>query len=159
VSCSLATMSPGASAQFSLVLKVTGGPGTTITNTATVTSTSGDSNPANNSATSAVQVAAADISIVKTGPVGPVTVGTTATYTITVTNDGPAAALTVAMTDVLPANTTFASLTQNTGPAFTCTAPAVGSAGTVNCTLASMSASASAQFTLVVNVTGGVGTT
>jgi uncharacterized repeat protein (TIGR01451 family) len=159
VSCALPTMNSGESAQFSLAAKVTASPGTTITNTATVTSTSGDANPANNSATFAMPVSSADVTIAKTGPAGAVTVGTTITYAITVTNNGPDAAQTVAWSDVLPPNTTFASLNQSTGPVFTCSTPAAGSAGTINCTLATMNASASAQFTLVVNVTGGVGST
>ena len=55
------------------------------------------------------------------------------------------------LTDVLPANTTFASLTAPAG--YACTTPPVGSTGTVTCTRATLPPSASADlFTLVVNV-------
>src|SRR5207302_4346733 len=42
--------------------------------------------------------------------------GNNITYGITFTNNGPSDAQSVQLTDVLPNNTTFVSLTQNSGP-------------------------------------------
>ena len=56
----------------------------------------------------------ADMAVTVSGP-SSVTAGTTATYTITVTNNGPNAAAGVVLTDTLPAGSTFVSLTQTAG--------------------------------------------
>jgi uncharacterized repeat protein (TIGR01451 family) len=56
----------------------------------------------------------ADLSITKTGP-AEVTVGENITYTITVTNNGPAAASAVQVIDPIPAGTTFVSATPDQG--------------------------------------------
>src|SRR5207253_329109 len=71
-------------------------------------------------------------------------------YAITVANAGPSDAQNVQLSDALPANTTFVSETHSVG--FTCTTPAVGGTGTVNCTSSTLVAGASAAFTLVVRV-------
>jgi uncharacterized repeat protein (TIGR01451 family) len=73
-------------------------------------------------------------------------------YDITVSNLGPDDAANAMLTDDVPANTTFVSMTQNSGPALSCTAPAAGDTGTVSCTTLSLPAGASANFTLVVHV-------
>jgi uncharacterized repeat protein (TIGR01451 family) len=74
--------------------------------------------------------------------------GTSATYTITLTNNGPLAAQNVVLTDALPAGATFGSLTQTSGPdAFTFGQ----SGGTVTATAAADIAMGSSDtFTLVV---------
>ena len=56
----------------------------------------------------------ADMAVTVSGP-SSVTAGTTATYTITVANNGPNAAAGVVLTDTLPAGSTFVSLTQTSG--------------------------------------------
>ena len=84
----------------------------------------------------------------KTGPPS-ITKGSNGSYTVTVTNNGPATSLSVKLTDAVPTGATFVSETQTGGPAFTCTNPAVGSTGTTTCKLALMAAGATATFTLV----------
>src|SRR5207247_1482849 len=102
--------------------------GTVLSNTATASTSSADTNFANNSSTVTTTVSAqADVSITKSAP-ATATAGNNISYTIAVANAGPSNAANVAWTDVLPANTTFVSLTQNTGPTFTCTTGA-----TVSC--------------------------
>ena len=108
----------------------------------------------------------ADLAVAKSAPATAIA-GANLTYTITVTNAGPgvasvgnpvhatgvgATAFGVFLTDVLPAQTTFASLTQTSGPSFACTPPAAGANGTVLCTVASMAAGAAASFSLVVAI-------
>src|SRR5262249_34850254 len=75
------------------------------------------------------------------------TAGNNISYNITVTNNGPSNASNVSWSDVLPANTSFVSETQNTGPAFLCTTGA-----TVSCSIASLTPGTTATFTIVVRV-------
>ena len=100
----------------------------------------------------ATRVAAqsADLNVAKTDSPDPVLVGTNLTYTITVTNAGPNAAANAALTDILPANTTFVSLTSPGG--WTATTPPVGGTGTVSATNPSVASGLAQVFTLVVNV-------
>ena len=81
----------------------------TISNTASETSTTADLVPGNNSSTVNSTVAAiADLKVTKGGP-ATITAGTDATYTITLTNNGPSDAQNVSLTDAVPAGTTFVS--------------------------------------------------
>jgi uncharacterized repeat protein (TIGR01451 family) len=61
-----------------------------------------------------VSLPAADMTVTASGP-SAVTAGTNATYTITITNNGPNAAQGVVLTDSLPAGSTFVSITQTSG--------------------------------------------
>jgi uncharacterized repeat protein (TIGR01451 family) len=154
VTCTIATFAAGASASFSVVVNVNANTPdrTTISNTATMSSGTTDSVPGNNSATATTTVnAGADLSVVKTGD-AQTGAGFPITYTITITNSGPSDAASVVLSDPIPADTTFVSFTQNTGPTFTCSTPSVGGTGTVSCSIASLVLSATATFTLVVNV-------
>jgi len=77
-------------------------------------------------------------------------------YSITVFNDGPDAAVSVALTDTLPGTMTFVSIAQNSGPAFDCTSqPAVGSGGTVTCTIATLASGTTSTFTLTGHIPSG----
>jgi uncharacterized repeat protein (TIGR01451 family) len=158
VTCTIATLAAGATASFSLVVNVNANTpnGTTISNTATMSSSTTDDCPGNDSATATTTVnAGADLSITKTGPAQQ-GAGFDITYSITVTNPGPNDAANVGLSDAVPANTTFRSFTQPTGPTFTCDTPNVGGTGTVSCSIASLAAGATATFTLVVNVNSDV---
>ena len=151
VSCTQASFAVGSSV-FTLTVNVGAAVanGTVLSNTATVTSSTGDSNVANNSATATTTVAAsADLSVTVTDSPDPVQAGSNLTYTITVANAGPSVAQNPTLADTLPAGTTFVSLANPAG--WSCTTPAVGAGGTVNCSATSL-ASGSSVFTLVVNV-------
>ncbi|MGH2671425.1 MAG: DUF11 domain-containing protein [Actinomycetota bacterium] len=81
----------------------------------------------------------ADLSVVKTDSPDPVHVGQSLTYTVTVTNDGPLVASGVTLTDTLPKNAGFGSVTTTQGsctvkPAkrlVTCALGSVAAGGTV----------------------------
>lgn len=84
--------------------------------------------------TACQRVAGADVSINKTDSPDPVIAGNQVTYAITAANAGPDAANGLQVSDALPLETTFVSVTASLGS--TCTAPAVGSNGSVVCTWA-----------------------
>ena len=75
-----------------------------ITNTATVASSTQDPNLVNNSSTiTTFSSHNADLSIVKTADQNPVLAGTPLTFTLTVTNNGPAVSQGVIVTDIISA--------------------------------------------------------
>jgi len=155
ISCTIPTFAAGSSTTFTVIVTVGAGTasGTVITDTANVSAATTDPNPSNNVATVTTIVATAgqaDLAVTKTGTPNPVLAGNNITYTITVTNNGPAAAATVTLTDTLPANTTVVSISTPAG--WTCPAP---SGGTQTCTNASVAANATATFTLILKVTAG----
>jgi uncharacterized repeat protein (TIGR01451 family) len=144
--CSGAAVPSGASAQFTLVVKVNSGTvsGTTISNTASIAPTANDAIPGNNAATATTTVASpssADVAIVKTASPQPVDQGATLTYTLQVTNNGPAVAQGVSVSDPLPSAVSFVSVSTTQG---TCSQ----SGGTVSCSLGSLSVGALAIVTI-----------
>jgi uncharacterized repeat protein (TIGR01451 family) len=96
---------------------------------------------------------AADMAVTATGP-SSVTAGTSATYTITITNNGPNPATGVVLTDTLPAGSTFVSQTQASGSdAFTLSQ----SGGTATETASAAIASGGTDtFTIVVSAPSGL---
>lgn len=96
--------------------------------------------------TVAPATAAADVSIVKTGP-ATVIAGGNITYTLTVTNAGPASAAAVTVTDILPTGTTYVSATPSpAGSSCSGTSTVICSLGT----MPSSGAGSSATIQLVV---------
>jgi uncharacterized repeat protein (TIGR01451 family) len=154
INCSKAMMLSGEVAAFTLVVRVAGTG--TIGSTVTGDSDTYDPDTTNNSATAATNVVAApnaDLAVTKTTTATSAPVGSTFNYTVTVTNNGPDAASSVTMTDVLPASLLFRQITAAAG--FTCTTPAFRTNGTVSCTAATLANGASAVFTLTVEVAQG----
>jgi uncharacterized repeat protein (TIGR01451 family) len=155
ISFAKASMANGESADLTLVVKVNANAtaGSTISNSAAIASTTPDPTPANNNtgAVTTTVATSADIAVTKTDSPDPVTAGTNLTYTITVTNNGPSDAQSLQLSDALPANTTFVSLTVPAGWTRT-DAVAVGGTGTITATATTLAASANSQFTLVVKV-------
>src|SRR5439155_413904 len=95
---------------LTLVVHVASSRTADLTNTATVSATTTDPTPANNSDTEPTTVQArADLSITKSDSPDPVSAGNNLTYTLVVDNDGPSDALGVVVSDTLPAGTSFVS--------------------------------------------------
>lgn len=92
----------------------------------------------------------ADLSVSVTDSPDPVNAGSNLTYTIAVGNAGPDAADAASLTATVGAGTTFVSLTPPAG-GWTCTTPAVGAAGAISCSNASL-AVGTGNFSLVVAV-------
>lgn len=149
VTCAFGPLAAGASSQYTLTLAIT--TATTISNTATVSTSSFDTDPADNTATAVTTVTqSADLAVVKNAAAS-VLAGTNLTFSVTATNAGPSNATAVSISDTLPAGTTFVSATQTSGPAFTCG----HAAGTITCTAATFDAGATATFDFVVTVLPG----
>ncbi|PWH14074.1 MAG: hypothetical protein DDG59_13475 [Anaerolineae bacterium] len=85
-----------------------------VSNTATLSS-SYDSNPANNTYTTTVNVQSADLEVLKTVDRSNPAEGESVTYTITVTNKGPNDASGITISDLLPASLTYQSHSTNNG--------------------------------------------
>ncbi len=137
--CNIGTLTAGTNVIITSTFLVAPSATGSVTNTASVTSTSSDPIPGNNSATASVPVAAvnADLSITKTGPAALPTSGSV-TFTITVKNNGPASALNVVVNDAA-SRLVFVS---NSGA---CSTPFPCSLGTL---VAGATASISSTFTV-----------
>ena len=158
VSCSAQTLLPNESATFTFTFHIPpdAAPGTTFTNIATVSSDTFDPNDENNQspASTTVPELHADLGVAKTGP-SSAAANSDVTYTITIANNGPDAAVNAAFSDTLPGAMTFVSFQQDSGPAFSCTLQAGGSGGTIDCSTGSLPFGATATFTLVGHIPSG----
>jgi uncharacterized repeat protein (TIGR01451 family) len=146
--CSRSTLLAGQSASFDLTVKMPAA-GASVSNTANESVVTTNLGVTTATAVTAL-VTNTDLAITKTAPLTAVA-GGAFSYTISAINNGPIAATTVAIDDILPAPLQFVSLTQTAGPAFACTTPAPNVNGTVHCSIASLAAGASATFTLAVS--------
>jgi len=119
--CSIGNLSAGAQATITATFNVPAAyAGSSVTNTASVSSAAIDSNSANDSASVTTPVSAqADLSITKTGP-AVFSVNQDITHTITVTNNGPLTAANTFVTDATPAGLTFVSNSGACTGAFPC---------------------------------------
>jgi uncharacterized repeat protein (TIGR01451 family) len=159
VRCSISSFPTGTPVTFTLVVRVasTVANGTVLTNSVSTTSGNNDDAASSNTLSMTTTVvspaASADLAVTKVDTPDPVPAGRDLTYTIVVTNNGPATAIGVTLTDAVPANTTFRSVATPSG--WTCTTPAVGDTGTVSCALASLPAGQLSAVTLRVRVDAG----
>ncbi len=156
--CTFPALTSGQNSQYQIILHVPDGSSGSISNTATVTSDTSDPNPGNNSATQGTTINSnADMAITKTDSPDPVAAGSNVTYTILVTNNGPATAQSVVWNDVLPIGPTFVSA-QFTGGSLqgTCTQPTVGqTGGTFNCTYPALLSGQNSQYQIILHVPDG----
>ena len=139
VICNAGTIVAGGTASFTVVyniLQTT--PCTTLTlqNTATVTTSSADSNGSNNSATVSTSVTCPPVSfsMTKTDNKTTAVQGETLSYVIGVTNTSSVNATNVTITDTLPANITFVSASGGTlaGNIVTFVIPSIAASQTIN---------------------------
>ncbi len=157
ISCTIASLAVNATASFPLVVKVNQGvtpgpPMSPISNTANINvpcSAVTDPNCANNTVTTSVYIASAteaDVAITKTASPEPVNQGTNLTYTLQVTNNGPAVAQGVTVSDPLPGEVSFTSVSTTQGSCIYTAATT-----TVSCTLNSISVGGLAIVTINVS--------
>lgn len=144
VTCDLGNLANTESATITLVVTPT--KDGTITNLVSVTGNQPDHISSNNTDTeSTTVVRPVDLAVTKTASAEPATVGTLLTYTVTVTNNGPSAASGVALTDTLPEDVTFVSVSSSRG--------SCDGTLTVTCGLGDLANTESATITLVVTPT------
>ena len=134
-------------ANFSLVLQVNAGTpsGTNITETDSATASNIVPSITTNTASATVLVAnanSADMAIVKTATPNPVTEGTPLTYSLAVTNNGPASATNVTVTDTLPSPLTYLSSNTTQG---SCSE----AGGVVTCLLGTMANAGTATISIL----------
>ena len=144
VTCTRTTLAAGATAPTITVVVDAPAQAASLTNNASVSSTTPDPVPGNNAANATTTVtASADLSVRKTAP-GSVVAGASLSYTLLVTNAGPSDAANVSVTDTLPAGVTFGTAT---GGGWSCSH--AGNAS-VTCTRGTLAAGASSTVTVVV---------
>jgi uncharacterized repeat protein (TIGR01451 family) len=141
--CNVATLGSGSNITATLTMSPTGAG--TMTANASVSAGVPDPNSANNAVTgtSTTIVNNADVMVTKTGP-GAALPGSSVTYGITVTNNGPSNATGVVLTDPQPAGLAFVSAT--------------GACTGFPCTIGSMTSGTSVTISATYTVSGTAGT-
>lgn len=116
----IGSLASGATRTMTIVATVVGtGANGSITNVATLTNvTQVDSTPGNNQASAIVTPNQTDLAIVKTVDDATPDRNQNVTFTLTVTNNGPADATGVSVQDQLPAGLTFVSATPSNGTTY-----------------------------------------
>jgi uncharacterized repeat protein (TIGR01451 family) len=152
VTCSIGSLANAATA--TVTVHVNAATVGTAQHSATVSATELDPASSNNTAQTSTSIdAAADLAVTSvTGSPDPVNVGANLTYSVALKNNGPDAA-SAALSDTLPASTTFVSATPSQGAACTHT----GSPVVVSCALGSLASGATATVSIVVTA-GSAGT-
>ncbi len=141
--CTLGTIVSGDFDDYTITGTVDPATTGTITNQADVSSSTLEANPGDESVSETTAViTSADLSITKIDSIDPVIAGTQLTYLITVTNDGPADAQDVVVTDTLPAGVTLV---------FT-NGCAEDPAAVATCTLGTIPTGTQASYTITVTV-------
>jgi len=145
--CLLGDMPNGASALITIVVTVDRSATGTLAHTTTVTSQAADPHRGDNTFDRETIVKGeADLSINQTDAPDPALAGRPLTYTLTITNNGPADATGVTITSTLPLSVTYVSATGRAELA--CTA----SDGTVICDLGVLASGARATIDMTVAV-------
>ena len=143
--CELGTLVAYDAAFIQMTVRAPSTPGT-IVNTATVSSSTPDPNPDNNSSTASTEVVRfnlSDLKVTVTASANPVLVHRAVTFTTTVTNLGPHAAAGVQLSLSPPFLADILSVTPSQG---TCTT----TTDSIDCALGAMAIGASATLTLEV---------
>ncbi|MBO9534382.1 MAG: DUF11 domain-containing protein [Solirubrobacteraceae bacterium] len=146
--CTIGTLASGATVTITVVGTPTlAAQGTTVTNNSSITSTSYDPQPANDTSSAGLTVnPAADMRMVKTVDKPAANVDETVTWTLTATNFGPASATGVTISDTAPTGVTLQTVTPGAG--VTCS-----TAGqTVSCTVAGSVANGANRTVTVTGV-------
>lgn len=151
------TVGASETAQFRVRVKIGNGvsAGTIITATASVSTTSSDPVPQNNSASATTTVStAADLAVNIADTPDPVDPGANLVYDYTVANFGPSDATNVVVTLPVPAGTTFVQAVGPVGGTWTLGAPPAGQTGNVTFSKATVAFQEGGIFKLTVNVNG-----
>ncbi|MEX1193647.1 MAG: thrombospondin type 3 repeat-containing protein [Dehalococcoidia bacterium] len=150
VTCNLGSVAAGGSPDVTINVTVNTGTSGTISNTASVSTTTLEPNTGNNTAVQATLVGqVADLIITKMDSMDPVSASDPLEYDLLVFNAGPSSAANVTVSDTLPSSVSFDSATPSQG---SCNQ----SSGTVTCSLGTIGASGSATITISTTVTSAI---
>ena len=148
--CHIGTVPIGGTAI--ITVKITSRSGGDFNNRARVSSDSSDPNFANNVGLDSVHVVpVSDLSITKSDAPDPLDAGTTLTYTLRATNNGPSTAVNVLVEDFLPAGVSIASVSGTLPSSCVFGIPGDNSRPTT-CAFDSLAPSATGTMTIVVKV-------
>ena len=152
VLCNSFSLTNGASKTVVIAFDVPTGAtcGATITNVATISTSSVDPNSGNNTSNTVASTVdcsneQADLSVTKSGPAS-VQPGNTVSYTVSVTNGGPATANAVTVTDAIPSGLTF-----NSGSS---SSECSQNGSNIECSVSTLANGASKGFTIAFDVPG-----
>ncbi|HEY2798174.1 MAG TPA: PQQ-dependent sugar dehydrogenase, partial [Thermoanaerobaculia bacterium] len=141
VICTMASLGVASAAPVSIVVTAPSAAGP-ITDSATISSTTADAVPANNSASVLSNVfAVADLSITQIAPAS-VCAGAPLSYTLNVSNAGPSDAASVSVTETIPAG---ASVVSASGTGWTCSGTS-----TITCTRPTLAVGAAPSIAIVL---------
>ncbi len=146
VSCSLGSIANGANASVTITVKP--GSAGSLQNSVTVGGAESDPNTANNSATATTtvnSVGGADLHVTGSSP-EPVNTSAAFAYSIQVLNEGPNAASSVSLSDVLPGNAAFGGSSTTQG--------SCNGSGPVNCSLGTINSGQTVTVTINVTAPG-----
>jgi uncharacterized repeat protein (TIGR01451 family) len=150
VTDTISTLAPGASATFTLTVRTSGS--VTLNNTATVSSSTHDLNPSNNSSTASTTLTtSADLAVSLVALESTAAAGGEFAYKVVVTNNGASDAQSVLLSDLLPSNVTLISQSQTAGPGFTL----ANSGNQINDTISTLPNGASSTIMIDVRVNAG----
>ncbi|MCC6488177.1 MAG: hypothetical protein IT364_11820 [Candidatus Hydrogenedentes bacterium] len=149
-----ATVGAGETASFLIRVSVlsTVLAGATINGTVIATTTTSDSNPANNTGTATTTVSQdADLAVSLSGGPDPVNAGANITYAFSLSNFGPSGAQSVSVTLPTPPGTTFLSASVTSGSGWSVSAPSPGGTGNVVFSKATVAYQEAPIFQVVVS--------
>ena len=151
-------LAPGSVQTATIVASVDTGADGSLTNTAAITTDTGETDTTNNSDSADVTATPrAEITVSKTVDNTETQIGGTLVYTVTVTNSGPSPAANVQAVDTLPSGVTFVSGTDPTGANFTGSGGNVTVAGqTITVNGGTLAVDGSFTFTITATVNTGV---
>jgi uncharacterized repeat protein (TIGR01451 family) len=146
VTCSISSLTADHTVGLTIVVDVAASLSAgTVSNTASVSGSQTDPNSSNNSSTETTDVSReADLRITKSDSVDPAAAGTSFSYNLSVTNNGPSDASGITISDALSAGLSF----ESSGSSSQCSA--VGQQ--VTCSISSLTAGSMLNRTIVVNV-------
>jgi uncharacterized repeat protein (TIGR01451 family) len=151
ISANLGSLAQGSSVILSFAVQFQPSAGSSVINTATVSTSDFDPNSSDNSTSVTVNAllsADLDITSITTSPAAPNYVGSNLTYQINAGNNGPSDATSVTVTDPLPPNTTFVSATGGVTP---------DGSGDLVFSVGNLTAGATAKLTFTVQPTAAAG--
>ena len=132
ITCSIGAFAPGSASFVLTVATLSTSPrGTPVTITGSITSTTPDPDPGDNTNSLTVSLVwQSNLAVTKNGTASAFA-GTELVYTIAINNPGPSPSADLVVTDTFAAPLRFVSVT---APGWTCATPAVGASGTATCT-------------------------